>query len=109
MDRRDFLKMMGIRNSAVPGKGKHARSFFSGLEPYSGSWTLNEVSHLLKRTMFGAKKTDIDHFLSLSSDAAIDVLLDTIAVPLPPVRDYGLLEDDEGTLRDDLAVAVGQT
>ena len=109
MDRRDFLKMMGVRNSAVPGKGKHARSFFSGLEPYSGSWTLNEVSHLLKRTMFGAKKTDIDHFLSLSPDAAIDVLLDTIAVPLPPVRDYGLLEDDEGTLRDDLGVAVGQT
>ncbi|MEI9909917.1 MAG: hypothetical protein WDO71_09750 [Bacteroidota bacterium] len=36
---------------------------FSGLAPYAGSWTTNEVTHLLKRTMFGAKKADVDYFL----------------------------------------------
>ena len=57
---------------------------------------MNEVTHLLKRTMFGAKKSDIDYFLTLTPDAAVDELLNNITVPSPPVRDYGLIEDDLG-------------
>lgn len=82
---------------------------FAGLAPYTGSWTVNEVTHLLKRTMFGAKKADIDYFLTLSPGAAVDELLNNIVAPSPPVRDYGLIEDDDGVLHDDLGVAVGQT
>lgn len=109
MDRRDFFKTAKKKNLAVQQTGKSFRPFFAGLAPYAGTWTINEVTHLLKRTMFGAKKTDIDYFLTLSPDAAIDELLNTITVPGPPVRDYGMIEDADGMLYDDLGVAQGQT
>ena len=109
MDRREFFKAARKNYSVNNKSGKLSGNMFAGLDPYAGAWTVNEVSHLLKRTMFGAKKADIDHFLALSPDAAIDELLNTVTVPSPPLRDYGLLEDDEGGLHDDLGVAQGQT
>jgi len=109
MDRRAFFNLRRNRLGAARKAGGLSRKFFAGLNPYAGTWTVNEVSHLLKRTMFGAKKADIDHFLTLSPGAAVDELLNTVTIPSPPVRDYGLLEDDEGTMRDDLGVAMGQT
>ncbi|MGZ5220711.1 MAG: DUF1800 family protein, partial [Chitinophagaceae bacterium] len=108
MDRRDFFKTTRSKYSATRQKGKQFRPFFSGLAPYAGSWTINEVTHLLKRTMFGAAKADIDYFLTLSPDAAIDELLNNITTPSPPVRDYGLLHEEDG-IYDDLGVAQGQT
>jgi uncharacterized protein (DUF1800 family) len=105
MDRREFFKKARIAG----GLGKKNSNMFSGLAPYAGSWTINEVTHLLKRAMFGAKKADIDYFLTLTSDAAIDELLNTITVPSPPVRDYGLIEDEFGVMHDDLGVVQGQT
>src|ERR1700741_3933682 len=109
MDRRDFFKRAGRNFAAQRSSGKRSRkSMFAGLTPYTGSWTVNEVSHLLKRTMFGAQKADIDYFLTLTPNAAVDELLNNISAPSPPVRDYGLLEDD-GIFYDDLGVAIGQT
>jgi uncharacterized protein (DUF1800 family) len=106
MDRRDFFKM--ARRTAEVNSKKRSK-MFSGLMPYSGGWTVNEVSHLLKRTMFGAKKADIDYFLTLTPDAAVDELLNNIVAPTPPVRDYGLIPDEFGVLFDDLGVVQGQT
>lgn len=103
MDRRDFFKKVKKPNRYS------ARSIASGLNPYSGNWTVNEVAHLLKRTMFGAKKADIDYFLGLSPTAAVDELLNNIPVVSPPLRDYGLIEDEDGVMHDDLGVAQGQT
>ncbi|MCB0774798.1 MAG: DUF1800 domain-containing protein [Chitinophagaceae bacterium] len=102
MDRRDFFKI------ARREQDSKANRVFAGLTPYAGSWTVNEVSHLLKRTMFGAKKQDIDHFLTLTPGEAVDEILNTTSIPSPPVRDYGLLEDD-GVFYDDLGVAIGET
>jgi uncharacterized protein (DUF1800 family) len=70
---------------------------------------VNEVAHLLKRTMFGAKKSDIDYFLGLSPNAAIDELLNNIPAVSTPLRDYGLVEDSDGVMHDDLGVLQGQT
>jgi uncharacterized protein (DUF1800 family) len=103
MDRRDFFK-----RSAASRQKRSIRRAVSGTTPYSGQWTINEVSHLLSRTMFGAKKADVDHFLQLSPTDAVDELLNTTFTPLPPVRDYDLLEDD-GVMYDDVGVAIGQT
>ncbi|MBL7742920.1 MAG: DUF1800 domain-containing protein [Chitinophagaceae bacterium] len=106
MDRRAFFnRAMNNRVAASESRNK----MFAGLNPYSGSWTINEVTHLLKRTMFGAKKADVDYFLTLNPDVAVDELLNNTTTPSPPVRDYGLLEDDFGMLHDDLGVAQGQT
>jgi uncharacterized protein (DUF1800 family) len=104
MDRRDFLTRTRKKT-----KQYSVRRISSGLNPYSGNWTINEVAHLLKRTMFGAKKADIDHFLAMSPGAAVDELLNNIPAVSPPLRDYGLIEDEFGVFHDDLGVPQGQT
>jgi uncharacterized protein (DUF1800 family) len=104
MDRREFLRLSKKNNRS----DFSVRGVSSGLTPYSGPWTVNEVSHLLKRTMFGAKKSDIDYFLGLGMYDSVQELLTIPPVASPPLRDYGLVEVD-GVFYDDLGVAVGET
>jgi uncharacterized protein (DUF1800 family) len=109
MDRRDFFKQAKNNKTGVSKFDKSAGILATGLNAYTGSWTVNEVAHLLKRTMFGAKKADIDYFLTRTPSQAVDELLNSIVAPSPPLRDYGLIEDDMGALFDDLGVPLGQT
>lgn len=106
MDRKEFFKTLNRKRT---GAFASRSLFFSGLNPYTGNWTINEVSHLLKRTMFGAKKADIDYFLTRTMDESVDELLNNIVAPSPPLRDYGLIEDENGVMHDDLGVPQGQT
>lgn len=98
MDRRAFL--------SLPQKKKHAPSSrtLSGITPYTGTWATDEIIHLLKRTMFGAKKADVDFFSSMTMDQAVDYLLNvTIAqtTPPPPIKAYSATVDT--------IIPVGQT
>ncbi|HYM93915.1 MAG TPA: DUF1800 domain-containing protein, partial [Chitinophagaceae bacterium] len=103
MDRRDFLTVKR-RKVAPEFNGSAAPSRpTSGIDPYAGSWTQNEVTHLLKRTMFGAKKNDLDYFLTKTVSQAVDELLAPSApFPSPPLNDYS-----PGT--PDPSVAAGTT
>ncbi len=103
MNRRAFLK------KAVSKQEAQARGVLSGLSEYSGDWTYNEVAHLLKRTMFGVKKSDADYFLSMNCNDTVDELLNNIQSVSPPLREYGLLADNDGTMFDDPQVPQGQT
>jgi uncharacterized protein (DUF1800 family) len=101
MDRRDFLtarrKKTSVTIAAKPFRTQ------SGLNPYAGQWTRNEVQHLLKRTMFGSRKADIDYFLGRTVDQAVDELLTpTAPLPSPPLNDYSSQQPDVG-------VAAGAT
>lgn len=61
----------------------------SGLAPYTGPWGAVQVIHLLKRSMFGAKKADVDYFKTKTMDASVNELINTvIPVPDPPVNNY---------------------
>jgi uncharacterized protein (DUF1800 family) len=61
----------------------------SGLAPYSGPWTREEVIHLLRRTMFGATRADVDYFAGLTMEQSVNELLNAPYVqPDPPVNDY---------------------
>ncbi len=86
MDRRDFLT-----NKRKP-KVSHPLITYrtqSGINPYTGPWSVNEIQHLLKRTMFGSKKADINYFKNKSLSQSVDELLNSTApLPLPPVNDY---------------------
>lgn len=104
MNRREFLTR--ARQKMSPKVAD--RTLATGLEPYDGAWTYNEAAHLLKRTMFGAKKEDVDHFLTLSASDAVDELLSSTRTVTPPVRDYGIIEDPQGAV-DDPGAAIGQT
>lgn len=79
-------------------------SVTTSLKKYKGKWGRAEVKHLLKRTLFGAGKEDIDHFASKSLKHAIQELLNTTEpVPAPPVNNYN---DDKYT---DEEIQPGQT
>ncbi len=104
MNRREFLTKT-IKQTA-PTSG--VLNTNSGLATYSGPWTYNEAAHLLKRTMFGARKQDVDYLLNLSVEDAIDELLNNRRTVQPPLRDYGSVSDVTGPV-DDPGVAIGQT
>ena len=60
-----------------------------GLSVYTGAWTENEVIHLLKRTLFGATRTDINYFKGRSFQQSVDEILNpTAPLPDPPVKEY---------------------
>ncbi|HEX7845654.1 MAG TPA: DUF1800 domain-containing protein [Chitinophagaceae bacterium] len=102
MDRRDFLTARKKKAEPVISSAQTFRTQ-SGLTQYSGQWTRNEVQHLLKRTMFGSRKADIDYFLTKTMSQAVDELLNpTAPSPAPPVNDYS-----PGTA--DAAVPAGAT
>ena len=71
----------------------------SGLEPYTDTWATREALHLLKRTGFGFKKTDVDTLTSLPFNNAIDLVLNVSNIaPNPPVNFYQNQEPDENNL-----------
>ncbi len=94
MDRRAFLTAHKKTSKRVSNRPTSILSVsptrtLSGINPYMGSWGMNEVVHLLKRTMFGAKKTDVDYFMTRSMDQAVDELLNPVATdPTPPLKEY---------------------
>ena len=53
----------------------------AGITPYAGTFGKEQLIHLLKRTMFGAKKTDIDFFAGKTLTQVVDALLTTPATP----------------------------
>ncbi len=88
MDRRDFLTAKRKKTPVVNSPQQTFRTQ-SGLNTYTGPWTRNEVQHLLKRTMFGSTKADIDYFAGRTMDQAVNELLNPVApLPAPPLNDY---------------------
>jgi uncharacterized protein (DUF1800 family) len=79
-------------------------SVTTSLKKYRGKWGRAEAKHLLKRTLFGATKADIDFFVSKSLRHSIQQLLNTTeTLPAPPVNNYN---DDKYT---DEEIQPGQT
>lgn len=61
----------------------------SGLEPYSGPWNIREVKHFLKRTMFGAKPSDIKHFLQKNFQQTTQEIIRLNTEPIAaPINTY---------------------
>ncbi len=71
----------------------------SGLTPYTGSWTTWEKLHLLRRTGYNLKKSDVDSLNGLSVSQAVDMIM-TIdpAAPAPPVNWYNNVFADENNI-----------
>ena len=72
-----------------------------GLTPYSGAWGEDQIIHLLRRTMFGVKRSDVVYFKTKTMTQAVNELLNVNLTPAaPPVNTYSDL---------DAAVPIGQT
>jgi uncharacterized protein (DUF1800 family) len=74
------------------------------LVEYTGEWTNSQVAHLLKRTLFGVKKDDLNYFKNLTMNEAVDELL-TATNFSPPINDY----EFPGSGIEDPDVEVGET
>lgn len=73
----------------MPASYPSAQRGFSGLQPYTGPWTDNEVLHLVRRTLFGATVEDVQFFRSMTMSEAVDYLLTVPAEqPAPPLKTY---------------------
>ncbi|MEO1258905.1 MAG: DUF1800 domain-containing protein [Bacteroidota bacterium] len=99
MTRRGFFRFSRLTKRALDDNLPRQISppstvFLSGLAPYSGTWDTEQIAHLLRRTMFGAKNTDIEFFGNLTPSDAIDLLLLQPATPLPPINDYSADTND---------------
>ncbi len=79
----------------------------SGLQPYTGNFGAPELRHLLRRTLFGATKSDMDYFLGKSVTEVVNELLNpTAPLPAPPVKEYVVAAT---TLVPDNNIAAGTT
>ncbi len=58
------------------------------LEVYNGSFGAKELTHLLKRCLFGVKRADINSLLGKSLTEVVDYLLLDIPLPTPPINNY---------------------
>ena len=70
----------------------------SGLAPYTGNFGINEAIHLLNRTGWGFKKTNVDTLVALgSAENAVNAVLNiNITAPAPPINWYNNLAADAG-------------
>src|SRR5437868_2371840 len=109
MDRREFFGTSKKKKETTPVSFASPSRTLSGVNPYTGPWTTNEVIHLLKRAMFGAVKADVDFFKTMTMSQAVDYLLNVSAAqsqPPPPVKTYANSTDPTDP---DNAVLAGQT
>lgn len=88
MDRSTFLQ-------TFRGTKQHTLNPLSGLNPYTGPWTKVQALHLLRRSLFGVKKTDLDQALSKGMIRTVDDLLNIAADPLPspPLNNYSTVQE----------------
>lgn len=94
MDRRSFLSP------------KTSPSLFrtnTGLSAFSPPLGNSEITHLLKRVLFGTKQSDISKFQGKTLDEILDLLLIPEPSPSPPINNYN------DTNYTDPNVALGAT
>lgn len=60
----------------------------SGLGAYSGTFGKAELTHLLRRTLFGVTKADLDSFNGMTLSQVLNALLTASAAPPPPLNAY---------------------
>jgi len=58
----------------------------AGLEPYAGTWGPAQISHLLRRTMFGARPQDVSAVIGMTPGDLVDTLLTVPVTPDPPIN-----------------------
>ncbi len=74
-------------NKSLP---RHLQKTSTGINVYQGTWGDAQILHLLRRTLFGVSKSDLDFFKSKSLVQTVDYLLTLPATaPEPPLNNYG--------------------
>lgn len=90
MDRRSSIAAMFGLNKAMEQAPEIMPT--GTLSEYSGPWTTREAAHLLRRTSFGPKLSEIQDFVSRGVVSSVDFLLRDLPAPSPPINYF--FEDD---------------
>ena len=110
MDRKEFLtvkKETRKQIQPVLSKPYIGARVLSGIQPYAGPWTVTEVIHLCRRTLFGAKKSDVDFFKLMTMSQAVDSILNISGIPpASPLKTYA---SSAIATDPDIGVAAGAT
>jgi Protein of unknown function (DUF1800) len=85
LSRRAF---MGLKRALEQPENVEERGIMTGLDPYTPSLNEKEISHLLRRTMFGVTPNDVAVFKGMNASQAVDLLLKTSPAPAPPINNY---------------------
>ena len=98
MQRREFLTntltdktpikdpVLDLQNQKLPD---HLDLGVASITPFSGTWGRAEAIHLLRRTLFGFTKADVDFFAAMTMSDAVDYIMNTpVNPPLPPLNGY---------------------
>ena len=72
-------------NKVLPHFGSRSTTT---LAPYAGAFGTTELSHLLRRTLFGLTKADLAAFSGMTLDQSLTALLTLSAAPSPPLNAY---------------------
>lgn len=86
MDRRELFNVFQAKS--LGQDFSHIDRTMSGLTPYSGPWGTKEITHLLKRTLFGATIADVNYFKTKTLAQAVDELMTAAPPPAPPINNY---------------------
>lgn len=79
----------------------------SGLTPYKENLDFDDVVHLLKRTLFGASKANIDLYKNSPLTQILNQLIPvSVVLPNPPVKEY---TPAATTLTPDTSVVLGSS
>lgn len=89
MDRRSFLRGWVRPSQALTlDRSNEVRPLATGLEPYipdaSQPWDHYRAAHLLRRTTFMPKWSEIAQLAAMTPGEAVDLLLNTPSEPTPP-------------------------
>ncbi len=60
----------------------------AGLETYSGVWTETQAAHLLRRTLFGIRREELNQFKDFTLPQAIEQLIKESPKPKPPINNF---------------------
>lgn len=66
-----------------------------GPEKYQGDFGLEELKHLLRRTLFGVSQADLEQFSGMSLASVLNVLLESVSFPEDkPINNYRVITED---------------
>lgn len=65
-----------------------------GLSAYSGNFGKAELTHLLRRSLFGVKRSEVNALSGKSLQQVLDILLAPQSEPLPPINNYNEEKND---------------
>ncbi len=78
--------VLGLQNQKLPD---HLDLGNASIVPYSGVWGVAQARHLLRRTLFGFTKADVDFFAAMTMETAVDYIMNAPTTqPNPPVNGY---------------------